>query len=108
MVFDRTKTLSPCFIRINEVLYFFDGGLRLVGCKKMLRRRKMKFGRSETPPAGAGGVSGSKLKMIEPSRLPLHLQTGVWSFMRLNKKSALVKTGELFTDRHLSCHLSFT
>ena len=28
MVFDRTKTLSPCFIRINEVFYFFDGGSR--------------------------------------------------------------------------------
>jgi hypothetical protein len=28
MVFDRTKTLSPCFIRINEVFYFFGGGSR--------------------------------------------------------------------------------
>jgi hypothetical protein len=25
MAFVRTKTLSPCFIRINEVFYFFNG-----------------------------------------------------------------------------------
>ena len=30
MVFALTKTLSPCFIRINEVFYFFDGGSRPV------------------------------------------------------------------------------
>jgi len=28
MVFALTKTLSPCFIRINEVFYFFGGGSR--------------------------------------------------------------------------------
>jgi hypothetical protein len=31
MVFVRTKTLSPCFIRINEVFYFWGGGSRLSG-----------------------------------------------------------------------------
>jgi hypothetical protein len=29
MVFASTKTLSPCFIRINEVFYFLDGGSRV-------------------------------------------------------------------------------
>jgi hypothetical protein len=28
MVFSCKKTLSPCFIRINEVFYFFGGGSR--------------------------------------------------------------------------------
>ena len=41
-------------------------------------------GTRETPPAGAGGIF--KLQaLLEPSGLPLHLQTGVWSFMRLNQ-----------------------
>jgi hypothetical protein len=29
IVFVRANTLSPCFIRINEVFYFLDGGLWL-------------------------------------------------------------------------------
>jgi hypothetical protein len=32
-----------------------------------------------------GASLGYKLKLLEPSELPLHLQTEVWSFMRLNK-----------------------
>jgi len=42
---------------------------------------------SETPPAGAGGIFWLQAKNeLEPFGLPLHLQTGVWSFMRLNKE----------------------
>jgi len=43
---------------------------------------------SETPPAGAGGIFWLQAKNeLEPFGLPLHLQTGVWSFMRLNKNT---------------------
>jgi len=43
----------------------------------------MKIFYSETPPAGAGGFFWLQAKNeLEPFGLPLHLQTGVWSFMR--------------------------
>jgi hypothetical protein len=40
---------------------------------------------SESPPAGAGGIFNYNLIVLEPYGLPLHLQTGVWNFMRLNE-----------------------
>jgi hypothetical protein len=39
---------------------------------------------SDTPPAGAGGIF--RYTGVAPFGAPLHLQTGVWSFMRLNKE----------------------
>jgi len=41
---------------------------------------------SETPPAGAWGFLMLYATTVhEPCGLPLHHQTGVWCFMRLNK-----------------------
>ena len=39
---------------------------------------------SDTPSTGAGASLGTSGNLLGPSGPPLHLQMGVWSFMRLN------------------------
>ena len=41
--------------------------------------------RVKVPRQEPGASSASSINRLEPSGLPLHLQTGVWSFMRLNE-----------------------
>jgi hypothetical protein len=65
--------------------------VRLPGTRVTDKDNISLFG-SETPPAGAGGIFWLQAKKeLEPFGLPLHLQTGVWSFMRLNNTNQEVK-----------------
>jgi hypothetical protein len=96
MVFALTKTLSPCFIRINEVFYFFDGGsrannsgeewnrpLRLIRINSSVRRTSKPF-RLELPAGENGRPEISPRKQLFHKGITDIYKTGI-SCLRLRE-----------------------